>query len=73
MKEILVKVKPSAGQNKVEKTGEDEFKVFLTAPAQNNQANKQLLKVLAKHFKLKPSKVLFKSGIKSRIKKIVLL
>ncbi len=72
MKQILVKVKPSSRQIKVEKISNSEFKVFLTAVAQNNQANRQLLKVLAKFFQLKPGQVLFKSGLKSRTKKIIL-
>ena len=47
---IYVKVIPRSSQNKVEKISEGEYKVKVTAPPVDGQANYMLIKVLAEYF-----------------------
>ena len=69
-REIIVKVKPNSASNEV--LGLDEqglLRVNVKAPAQKGKANKELVKVLSKHFK---KRVEILSGLKSREKRILL-
>lgn len=68
---MLVKVKaiPRAKKIAVKKEGE-LFKVYLTAPAQDGQANNLLVGVLAEYFKVKQAQVEILRGEKSRHKLI---
>ncbi len=69
MNQFKVIVKPNSSENKV--LGYDEtrkaLKVAVKAPAENNKANKELVKFLSKHLK---KKVKIKSGLKSKEKLI---
>ena len=67
---IYVKVIPRSSQNKVEKISEGEYKVKLTAPPVDGEANKMLVEILAKHFEVPKSLVLIIGG-KSTRKKLV--
>ena len=49
---IKVKVIPHAKKERIEK-GREDFKVYLTEPAQENRANKRLIEVLSEYFKVK--------------------
>jgi len=67
---ISIKVKPNSTSNEVLGVDEDGLlKVNIKAPAQNGKANKELIKLLSKHFK---KRVEIVSGVKSRVKKISL-
>lgn len=70
MKEIIsVKVNPKSSINKIEEF--DRFyKVRLKAVPEKGQADKELIKILAKHFKVKKSAVSIIFGTKTR-KKLV--
>ncbi len=76
MKKILVRAYPNKNQTKVIKTnhlpGFDRpgYKVYLTNSAQNNQANQQLIQVIAKHFKIKSNQVFLLKGQTQRNKLI---
>ena len=67
---IYVKVIPRSSQNKVEKISEGEYRVKLTAPPVDGEANKMLVEILAKHFEVPKSLVLIIGG-KSTRKKLV--
>ncbi|MFZ2975435.1 MAG: DUF167 domain-containing protein [Candidatus Moraniibacteriota bacterium] len=67
---IYVKVIPRSSQNKVEKISEGEYKVKLTAPPVDGEANKMLIEILAEHFDVPKSLVLIIGG-KSTQKKLV--
>ena len=62
-----VRVNPRASRNRVQQLG-NKIKVYLTKPAQEGQANNQLIDLLSAHFKVKKYKITIKSGDKSRNK-----
>ena len=67
---INIKVKPNSTSNKVLGVDEQGFlMVNIKAPAQKGKANKELVRLLSKHFK---KRVEIISGLKSREKKILL-
>ena len=55
--EIKVKVIPNSSKQEV-KPEKGILKVYLNSPPAEGRANKELIEVLAKHFKIKKSKVL---------------
>ena len=67
---IYVKVLPRSSRNSVEKTAEGEYKVKLTAPPVDGEANVMLIKVLAEHFDV-PKRAVAIIGGKSAKTKIV--
>ena len=62
-----VRVNPRASRNHVERLG-NKLKVYLTNPACEGQANKQLIDLLSSHLKIKKYQIRIKSGEKSRDK-----
>jgi len=65
---IYVKVLPRSSKNSVEKISEGEYKVKLTAPPVDGEANKMLEKVLADYFKVSKSSVSIVGGKTSKTK-----
>lgn len=65
---IYVKVKPNAGANEVVQDSAADFSVKLTALPEKGKANKLLVKLLAKHFKVTQSDIEIVAGKTSRIK-----
>ncbi|MCQ4152640.1 MAG: DUF167 domain-containing protein [Archaeoglobales archaeon] len=66
---ISVKVKPSARETRVEKSGE-EYLVSVRSPPVEGKANAELIEALAKYFGVPKSRIRIVAGQKSR-KKIV--
>ncbi len=62
---IKVKVQAKSSQEKIEETGIDEYKIWVTAPPAENQANEAMIEILAEHFNTAPSKIKILSGHKS--------
>ncbi len=62
-----VRVNPRASRNYVEQQG-NKFKVYLTKPACEGAANKQLIGLLSAYLKIKKYQIRIKSGEKSRDK-----
>ena len=65
---ILVKAKPGAKENTVEKIGEAEFKVSVTALPIQGRANLAIVKLLSEYFKVSLSRVRLVSGFSSKQK-----
>lgn len=65
---ISVRVKANAKENEVQETGKNQFLVKVKAPAKEGKANKELIEVLAKHFKVPKSCVTIIAGLKSNRK-----
>ena len=66
---IRIKAQPSASKNEFcEVYGDDAIKIRIKAPAVEGAANKELMKFLAKSFKISKSDILFRSGQNSKIK-----
>tara|TARA_Y100000034_G_C6723529_1_gene320197 strand:- start:74 stop:298 length:225 start_codon:yes stop_codon:yes gene_type:complete len=64
---IQVKVKPNSARQEVEKISDEEYKVYLKKPAENNKANLELLRLLHKYFN---KEVRFVKGLKNKNKVI---
>ena len=65
---ILVKAKPSAREESVQKIDSDHFMVAVKEPPVLGRANEAILKALAKYFAVDPSKVKIISGWTARQK-----
>jgi len=67
---ILVKVKPNSREERVEKTGENEFTLRIKAPAKEGKANKAVVKLLSEHFLVPKSRIAIIKGTAGRTKVI---
>jgi len=67
---IRIKVQTRASVEKVEQLDLDEYKVWVTAPAHDNQANEAVIDILSDYFDVSPSKIRIRSGYKSTHKLI---
>lgn len=67
---IKVKVQTRASVDRVEEVGLEEYKVWVTVPATDNQANEAVIDVLSDYFEISPSKIRIRSGNKSTHKLI---
>jgi len=67
---ISVTVKPNAKEEKAVQNDDGNFTVSVKAPSREGKANARLLKVLAKHLGIAPSRIRIVSGASAR-KKIV--
>jgi len=65
---IYTKVSPRSSKNEVVKISEGEYKVKITAPPVDGEANKMLIKVLADYFKVAKSDVSIVGGKSARTK-----
>jgi uncharacterized protein YggU (UPF0235/DUF167 family) len=68
MKHIKIKVYPEAKKEVVEQKHKDQFNVFLREKAQDNMANKGLIRVMASHLNLTPQDLRIVSGHRTRSK-----
>lgn len=69
---ILVKVKTKAKEERLEKTGEGVFVVWVKEPAEKGKANAAVIKAIAKHFKVPQGKVRIVIGLASRQKVVII-
>jgi uncharacterized protein (TIGR00251 family) len=66
---LRIKAQPNASKNEFcEVYDNDAIKIRIKAPAVEGAANKELVKFLAKSFKVSKSDILFKTGQHSKIK-----
>ena len=83
---ILVKVRPSAKRELVEKVGQptlnfsgsrkeelDFYRVWVKEPAVDGRANEAVIQAIADHLKISSSRIKIKSGRESRQKMIEVL
>lgn len=70
---IYVKVSPRSSKNEVIKISEGEYKVKLTAPPVDGQANDMLIKVLAGYLGVSKSSLQIIGGKSAKIKIIEIL
>ncbi|GIT99021.1 DUF167 domain-containing protein [Sulfurovum sp. TSL1] len=69
---LRIKAQPNASKNEFcEVYDNDAIKIRIKAPAVEGAANKELVKFLAKSFKVSKSDILFKTGQHSKIKIVV--
>ncbi|MFH1175611.1 MAG: DUF167 domain-containing protein [bacterium] len=67
---LNVKVITNAKQNKIEKTGESGFKIYITQKPEKGKANEKVLDMLAEHLKIPKSRIKIKLGAKTN-KKVI--
>lgn len=67
---IYVRVIPRSSKNEVIEIGENEYKIKVTAPPVNGEANQMVIKILAKHFGISKSAVEIVGGKSAKIKMI---
>jgi len=67
---IIVKTKPGAKDDKIEKVDESNYIISVKEPPINGRANAALIKLLANYFDISPSLIEIISGFMARIKVI---
>jgi len=67
---IRVKVQARASSEKIEEVGLEEYKIWVTVPPADNQANEAVIDLLSDYFDVPPSKIRIRSGHKSTHKLI---
>ncbi|MEI7890642.1 MAG: DUF167 domain-containing protein [bacterium] len=67
---IYIKVSPRSSKNEVVKTSEGEYRIKLTAPPVDGQANDALIDILSKHFKVAKSLIKIVGGKSTKIKMV---
>lgn len=65
---ITVKVRPNAKKESVSQTGEADFFVAVAAPPREGKANLAVVRALAAHFGVAPSRIALVSGGTAREK-----
>ena len=65
---IYVKVITRSSQNKIEKISEGEYKIWLTAPPVDGQANQMLIKILAEYFSVSKNSIRIIGGKSAKTK-----
>ena len=67
-----VKVKPNSPKQHIEESADGYLTVHLKSPPVDGKANKELIELLAKKFKVSKSQIRIKSGLSSRTKLIAI-
>ncbi len=67
---IIIKAKPGAKEDKIEKVDEANYIVHVQAPPIDGKANAAIIKILAAHFDVSQSLVEIISGHMARVKVI---
>ena len=70
---LKVKVKPGSRKNEVKVTGPDALEVRVTAAPEKGKANKAVIELLAKHYKVPKSSIHIIRGQSSKEKIIEIL
>ncbi len=69
---IALKIIPNSSQDKVIGYADDFLKIKITAPPNENKANKHVIEYLSDIFDVPKSKISFISGEKSKLKRLLL-
>lgn len=67
---IYIRVFPKSSKNEVVKISDGEYKVKLTAPPVNGEANKMLIKILADYFDIPKSSISIVGGKSVKMKMV---
>jgi uncharacterized protein (TIGR00251 family) len=62
LKRIKVKVKPNSRSNEVMELDKDYFEVKVSVPPEKGKANKKVIELLSKYFKIPKSRITIISG-----------
>lgn len=72
VKKLLIKVKPNARENSLRQFQNGTWLAEVKAPPKDSKANRAVIELIAKQFKVTKSRVSIKSGKSGRIKLIQL-
>ncbi len=67
---IQVKVKPNSKQQKIEQSRDGIWIIRLKSPPVDGKANRELIKLLAKKFKISQKQITIKAGLSAKNKLI---
>jgi len=65
---VHVRVKASSGKQEIEDFGGYRYLVYVKSPAENNEANIEMLKLLGKHLGIPSTKLRIISGVSNNDK-----
>ncbi|MFX0138980.1 MAG: DUF167 domain-containing protein [Candidatus Hodarchaeota archaeon] len=65
-----VQVKPNSKQQKIQEITNELYEIWVKSKPERGKANKELIKLLADHFKVQQNQIQIIQGLKSRNKKI---
>jgi len=63
-----VRVKPNSSEQKIEEFGDYRYLVYLESPAEKNEANIELINLMAKHLGIPAVKLKIVSGLTNKDK-----
>lgn len=69
---LTVKVVPAASSNQIKSDGKGELKILVTAAPEDGKANKAVVRLLAKTFKISKSSIVLTHGETARLKTFLL-
>ncbi|HLF42730.1 MAG TPA: DUF167 domain-containing protein [Acidimicrobiia bacterium] len=72
MRALRVSVKPNAPTATLTESDDGTWRATVKAPPVDGKANRELCRLVAHHFGLRPSQVTIKSGAGGRVKTIVI-
>lgn len=67
---INIRVVPRSSKVSIEALGNDQYKIKLTSPPVDGEANEQLVRVLAAKLSIPSNQIEIVSGAKSRLKRV---
>ena len=70
---IYIKVITKSSQRRVEKMDDETYKVWVTVAPEKGKANQEVIKLLAKYFRVAKSQVEILSGKTAKIKLVEIL
>lgn len=59
---FYIRVKTNSGKQEIESFGDNRYLVYLKSPPENNEANIELIKLMAKHLGIPSTKLKIVSG-----------
>ena len=59
---IQVRVKPNSSEPRIEDFGDHRYLVYVSSPAEDNEANIEMLKMLGKHLGIPSTKLRISAG-----------
>lgn len=67
---IEVQVKPNSKQQKIQEISDELYEIWVKSRPERGKANKELIKLIADHFKVQQNQIKIVQGLKSRNKTI---
>lgn len=73
MSKLQVRVKTNSGKQEIESFGDGRYLVYLVSAPENNEANIELIKLMAKHLGIPSTKLKIISGATGKDKTLEIL